>query len=286
MLDIMTLNIICSYNPMTFLVFRAGKMETVCFRLPGHGDTTLKHMNSLRCRQHFCDITIMANNNQTFRGHKVVLAACSPFLRDQFLLNPSPKLQVNRNAGKSVIWSPQFRKKPALFLFNRFRCCTAPRWCAICCSRATRASCSSAPRKSSATWPPPATFRWSTSWSSAAERWRNTCSWRAAGHRRSAGRSMKTGAFPGQTPSRLFLCLCRWWRGRRAWADRWSSVEAFTPSHRLLPLRRPPCSCRPLRETSPANRLRAAFVTMTTVWTTLALRWLFNVCTVNPVARK
>lgn len=68
----------------------------LCFRLPGHGDTTLKHMNSLRSRQHFCDITIVASNNQTFRGHKVVLAACSPFLRDQFLLNPSSKLQVGR----------------------------------------------------------------------------------------------------------------------------------------------------------------------------------------------
>ncbi|XP_024154022.1 zinc finger and BTB domain-containing protein 12 [Oryzias melastigma] len=78
-------------------------METVCFRLPGHGDTTLKHMNSLRCRQHFCDITIMANNNQTFRGHKVVLAACSPFLRDQFLLNPSPKLQVSMLYSSSVV---------------------------------------------------------------------------------------------------------------------------------------------------------------------------------------
>lgn len=69
-------------------------MEIVCFRLPGHGDTTLKHMNSLRSRQHFCDITIVASNNQTFKGHKVVLAACSPFLRDQFLLNPAPRLQV------------------------------------------------------------------------------------------------------------------------------------------------------------------------------------------------
>ncbi|XP_004073989.1 zinc finger and BTB domain-containing protein 12 [Oryzias latipes] len=78
-------------------------METVCFRLPGHGDTTLKHMNSLRCRQHFCDITIMANNNQTFKGHKVVLAACSPFLRDQFLLNPSPKLQVSMLYSSSVV---------------------------------------------------------------------------------------------------------------------------------------------------------------------------------------
>jgi len=74
--------------------FSSDKMEMLCFRLPGHGDTTLKHLNTLRTRQQFCDITIVASDNQTFRGHKVVLAACSPFLRDQFLLNPAPKLQV------------------------------------------------------------------------------------------------------------------------------------------------------------------------------------------------
>ncbi|XP_072225991.1 uncharacterized protein [Leuresthes tenuis] len=78
-------------------------MEMVCFRLPGHGDTTLRHMNSLRSRQHFCDITIVASNNQIFRGHKVVLAACSPFLRDQFLLNPSPRLQVSMLYSASVV---------------------------------------------------------------------------------------------------------------------------------------------------------------------------------------
>uniref|UniRef100_A0A3P8RN53 Zinc finger and BTB domain containing 12, tandem duplicate 1 n=1 Tax=Amphiprion percula TaxID=161767 RepID=A0A3P8RN53_AMPPE len=78
-------------------------MEMVFFRLPGHGDITLKHMNSLRSRQHFCDVTIVASNNQVFRGHKVVLAACSPFLRDQFLLNPSPKLQVSMLYSSSVV---------------------------------------------------------------------------------------------------------------------------------------------------------------------------------------
>ncbi|CAG5887292.1 unnamed protein product [Menidia menidia] len=79
-------------------------MDTVCFRLPGHGDKTLKHMNSLRSRQHFCDITIMVSKNQIFKGHKVVLAACSPFLRDQFLLNPSPRLQVSMLYGSSVVF--------------------------------------------------------------------------------------------------------------------------------------------------------------------------------------
>ncbi|XP_041867896.1 zinc finger and BTB domain-containing protein 12-like [Melanotaenia boesemani] len=79
-------------------------MDVVRFRLPGHGDTTLRHMNSLRSRQHFCDITIVASNNQIFKGHKVVLAACSPFLRDQFLLNPSPKLQVSMLYSSSVVY--------------------------------------------------------------------------------------------------------------------------------------------------------------------------------------
>lgn len=82
---------------------RKNEMEMLCFRLPGHGDMTLKHMNTLRTRQHFCDITIVASNNQTFKGHKVVLAACSPFLRDQFLLNPSPKLQVSMLYSSTVV---------------------------------------------------------------------------------------------------------------------------------------------------------------------------------------
>ncbi|KAM8883633.1 uncharacterized protein ACB058_000081 isoform 1-T2 [Synchiropus picturatus] len=78
-------------------------MEMLCFRLPGHGDTTLKHMDQLRSRQHFCDITIVASDNQTFKGHKVVLAACSPFLRDQFLLSPSSKLQVSMLYSSTVV---------------------------------------------------------------------------------------------------------------------------------------------------------------------------------------
>ncbi|KAI1902397.1 hypothetical protein AGOR_G00044340 [Albula goreensis] len=78
-------------------------MEVLCFRLPGHGDATLRNMNSLRSRQHFCDVTIIASDRQTFRGHKVVLAACSPFLRDQFLLNPSPELKVSMLHSSSVV---------------------------------------------------------------------------------------------------------------------------------------------------------------------------------------
>ncbi|XP_052439789.1 zinc finger and BTB domain-containing protein 12-like isoform X3 [Carassius gibelio] len=68
-------------------------MDVVSFRLPAHGDTALSNMNFLRTQQHFCDVTIVAGGRRMFRGHKVVLAACSAFLRDQFLLNPSAELQ-------------------------------------------------------------------------------------------------------------------------------------------------------------------------------------------------
>ncbi len=70
------------------------EVDVVCFRLPGHGDTALSNMNFLRTQQHFCDVTIVAGGRRMFRGHKVVLASCSAFLRDQFLLNPSSELQV------------------------------------------------------------------------------------------------------------------------------------------------------------------------------------------------
>uniref|UniRef100_A0A672LIC1 Zinc finger and BTB domain-containing protein 12-like n=1 Tax=Sinocyclocheilus grahami TaxID=75366 RepID=A0A672LIC1_SINGR len=68
-------------------------VDVVSFRLPGHGDTALSNINYLRTQQHFCDVTIVAGGRRMFRGHKVVLAACSAFLRDQFLLNPSSELQ-------------------------------------------------------------------------------------------------------------------------------------------------------------------------------------------------
>ena len=106
--------------------FGPDNMEMVCFRLPGHGDTTLRHMNSLRSRQHFCDITIVASNNQIFKGHKVVLAACSPFLRDQFLLNPSPRLQVGqRKHTHTATIAPcssliQSKNGTSVFLFHFF----------------------------------------------------------------------------------------------------------------------------------------------------------------------
>ncbi|XP_034775230.1 zinc finger and BTB domain-containing protein 12-like [Acipenser ruthenus] len=80
---------------MMALLPSGGPTEILRFQLPGHGAATLRNTNQLRSDQRFCDITIVANDNLKFRGHRVILAACSPFLRDQFLLNPSSELQVS-----------------------------------------------------------------------------------------------------------------------------------------------------------------------------------------------
>uniref|UniRef100_A0A8C2SKK7 Zinc finger and BTB domain containing 12 n=1 Tax=Coturnix japonica TaxID=93934 RepID=A0A8C2SKK7_COTJA len=62
--------------------------------LPGHEAAALRSMTRLRAEERFCDVTIVARSLR-FRGHRVILAACSPFLRDQFLLNPAAELRVS-----------------------------------------------------------------------------------------------------------------------------------------------------------------------------------------------
>ncbi|XP_072310193.1 zinc finger and BTB domain-containing protein 26-like [Eucyclogobius newberryi] len=67
--------------------------DSLQFRLPSHPEAVLSRMNALREERHFCDITLLlrgplgATEKLSFHGHKVVLAAASDFLRDQFLLH-------------------------------------------------------------------------------------------------------------------------------------------------------------------------------------------------------
>ncbi|CAN8178028.1 unnamed protein product [Coccothraustes coccothraustes] len=68
--------------------------ELLRFQLPGHEAAALRSMTRLRAEERFCDVTIVARSLR-FRGHRVILAACSPFLRDQFLLNPAAELRVS-----------------------------------------------------------------------------------------------------------------------------------------------------------------------------------------------
>ncbi|XP_066437162.1 zinc finger and BTB domain-containing protein 12 [Eleutherodactylus coqui] len=76
--------------------------DVLRFQLPGHEAATLRSMNQLRTEERFCDVTVLADGLK-FRGHRVVLAACSPFLRDQFLLNPGSELQVSLMHGPRVV---------------------------------------------------------------------------------------------------------------------------------------------------------------------------------------
>ncbi|KAM8953898.1 zinc finger and BTB domain-containing protein 12 [Pelodytes ibericus] len=80
----------------------ASSSDVLRFQLPGHEAATLRSMNQLRTEERFCDVTVLSDGLK-FRGHRVVLAACSPFLRDQFLLNPGSELQVSLMHGSRVV---------------------------------------------------------------------------------------------------------------------------------------------------------------------------------------
>uniref|UniRef100_A0A8C8RXP3 Zinc finger and BTB domain containing 26 n=1 Tax=Pelusios castaneus TaxID=367368 RepID=A0A8C8RXP3_9SAUR len=68
--------------------------ECLRFRFPGYGAGVLQRMDQLRAQRRFCDVTVQVNELRV-PGHRVVFAACSPFLRDQFLLSDSPEVSVS-----------------------------------------------------------------------------------------------------------------------------------------------------------------------------------------------
>ncbi|XP_072331624.1 uncharacterized protein [Scyliorhinus torazame] len=72
------------------------------FQFPEHDGATMKKMNELRLEEWFCDVTILVGGLR-FPGHRVVLAACSPFLRDRFHMNPSQEVQVFPMAASEVV---------------------------------------------------------------------------------------------------------------------------------------------------------------------------------------
>uniref|UniRef100_A0A1A8CB09 Zinc finger and BTB domain containing 26 n=1 Tax=Nothobranchius kadleci TaxID=1051664 RepID=A0A1A8CB09_NOTKA len=60
------------------------------FRFATFGDSMLQKMNLLRHQRRFCDVTVSINQLEV-PGHKVVFAAGSSFLRDQFILQQDSK---------------------------------------------------------------------------------------------------------------------------------------------------------------------------------------------------
>ncbi|XP_053124362.1 zinc finger and BTB domain-containing protein 26-like [Hemicordylus capensis] len=85
--------------------------ERLQFRFPSYGDGVLHRMDQLREQRRFCDVTVQVNELRV-PGHRVVFAACSPFLRDQFLLNDSQEVSV------SLFQSPEIGRQLLLSCYT------------------------------------------------------------------------------------------------------------------------------------------------------------------------
>uniref|UniRef100_A0AAY3ZVC8 Zinc finger and BTB domain-containing protein 26 n=1 Tax=Denticeps clupeoides TaxID=299321 RepID=A0AAY3ZVC8_9TELE len=71
------------------------------FRFPEFGESMMQKMDALRKQSRFCDVSVRINDVEV-PGHKVVFAAGSPFLRDQFFLQDSHEVQISTQQDAEV----------------------------------------------------------------------------------------------------------------------------------------------------------------------------------------
>ncbi|XP_076854219.1 zinc finger and BTB domain-containing protein 26 [Brachyhypopomus gauderio] len=64
------------------------------FSFATFGDSMLRKMDALRRDRRFCDVIVHINDLE-IPGHKVIFAAGSPFLRDQFFLQDSQEVEIS-----------------------------------------------------------------------------------------------------------------------------------------------------------------------------------------------
>ncbi|XP_043914645.1 zinc finger and BTB domain-containing protein 26 [Protopterus annectens] len=83
------------------------------FKFESYGDSMLEKMNKLREDNKFCDAVIHIDDVEV-PGHKIVFAAGSPFLRDQFLLNESSEVKI------SILQSSEVGKQLLLSCYTGF----------------------------------------------------------------------------------------------------------------------------------------------------------------------
>ncbi|NXY66288.1 ZBT26 protein, partial [Callaeas wilsoni] len=70
------------------------RSDILHFKFDNYGDSMLQKMNKLREENKFCDVVVHIDDVEV-HGHKIVFAAGSPFLRDQFLLNDSRDVKIS-----------------------------------------------------------------------------------------------------------------------------------------------------------------------------------------------
>ncbi|XP_069465749.1 zinc finger and BTB domain-containing protein 26-like [Ambystoma mexicanum] len=78
------------------------------FKFDNYGDSMLQTMNKLRTENKFCDVTVHIDDVE-IKGHKIVFAAGSPYLRDRFLLNDEQEVEISilqsSEAGRQLLLS-------------------------------------------------------------------------------------------------------------------------------------------------------------------------------------
>ncbi|KAK6470788.1 zinc finger and BTB domain-containing protein 26-like [Huso huso] len=79
----------------------ASNLEILHFKFSNYGDSMLQKMDLLRKQNRFCDVTVYVNDLEV-QGHKVVFAAGSSFLRDQFLLSDSKEVKISITQSSEV----------------------------------------------------------------------------------------------------------------------------------------------------------------------------------------
>ncbi|XP_020649028.3 zinc finger and BTB domain-containing protein 26 [Pogona vitticeps] len=84
------------------------RADSLHFQFDNYGDSMLQKMDKLREENKFCDVTVRIDDLEV-HGHKIVFAAGSPFLRDQFLLNDSREVKISilqsSEVGKQLLLS-------------------------------------------------------------------------------------------------------------------------------------------------------------------------------------
>ncbi|XP_005994136.1 zinc finger and BTB domain-containing protein 37 [Latimeria chalumnae] len=77
------------------------KVGSVQLEIPDFSNSVLNHLNQLRMQGRLCDIVVTVQG-QSFRAHKVVLAASSPYFRDHMSLGEMSTISISVIKNPSV----------------------------------------------------------------------------------------------------------------------------------------------------------------------------------------
>ncbi|KAJ8395473.1 hypothetical protein AAFF_G00032070, partial [Aldrovandia affinis] len=91
---------------------RAGSIQ---LDIPDFSNSVLSHLNQLRMQGRLCDIVVNVQG-QSFRAHKVVLAASSPYFRDHMSLGEMSTVSI------SVIRNPTVFEQLLSFCYTGRLC--------------------------------------------------------------------------------------------------------------------------------------------------------------------